>query len=539
MGSVGNVFCGGRGALGAAIALVSIFGAPAPADAQKQGGILRIPNIDSPASMSIHEEATVIAEGPMMPVFNNLVLFDQHVAQNSLETIVPELATSWSWNDDKTQLKFVLRQGVKWHDGKPFTAADVKCTWDLLLGKSAEKLRANPRRSWYRNLDSVAANGDYEAVFELKRPQPAFIALLASGWSPVYPCHVPPAQMRQHPIGTGPFKFVEFRPNESIKVARNPDYWKPGLPYLDGIEYTIIKNTATAVLTLATGKVDRTWAGVVPLPLMREIKSQAADIECGVYPWNIPRLLIINRERPPFDNPELRRAIGLSLDRKAFIDILSDGQGDLGGTMLPPPDGAWGMPAELLKTFPGYDPDVAKNRAEARQIMQKLGYGPDKRLAVPLTSRNVLAYRDPAVLAIDQLKEIYIDATLDLIDTTAWYPRISRKDYTIGLTVAENGLDDPDQQYYENYICGAERNYTGYCDAEVDKMIDRQSAEPDAEKRRKLVWEIERKLAEDGARPIVYYARTGYCSYPYVKNLTIMVNSNYNGWRFEDVWLDR
>ncbi len=500
---------------------------------------MRIPNIDSPASMSIHEEATFIAEGPMMPVFNNLLLFDQHVAQNSLETIVPELATSWSWNDDKTQLKFVLRQGVKWHDGKPFTAADVKCTWDLLLGKSAEKLRVNPRRSWYRNLDSVAANGDYEAVFQLKRPQPAFIALLASGWSPVYPCHVPPAQMRQHPIGTGPFKFVAFKPNESIKVARNPDYWKPGLPYLDGIEYTIIKNTATAVLTLATGKLDRTWAGVVPLPLMREIKSQAAGIECGVFPWNIPRLLIINRERPPFDNPELRRAIGLSLDRKAFIDILSDGQGDLGGTMLPPPDGAWGVPPELLKTFPGYDPDVAKNRAEARQIMQKLGYGPDKRLSVPLTSRNVLAYRDPAVLAIDQLKEIYIDATLDLIDTTAWYPRISRKDYSIGLTVAENGLDDPDQQYYENYICGAERNYTGYCDAEVDKIIDRQSAEPDAEKRRRLVWEIERKLAEDGARPIVYYARTGYCSYPYVKNLTIMVNSNYNGWRFEDVWLDR
>jgi peptide/nickel transport system substrate-binding protein len=345
--------------------------------------------------------------------------------------------------------------------------------------------------------------------------------------------------MRQHPIGTGPFKFVEFKPNESIKVTRNPDYWKRGLPYLDGIEYTIIRNTSTAVLTLATGKLDRTWPGVVPLPLMREIKGQAPQIECGIYPWNIPRLLIINRERPPFDNPELRRAIGLSLDRKAFIDILSDGQGDIGGTMLPPPDGTWGVPPEVLKTFPGYNPDVAQNRAEAREIMKKLGYGPDKHLAVPLTTRNVLAYRDPAVLLIDQLKEIYIDATLDLVDTTAWYPRVSRKDYGIGLTVAENGLDDPDQQYYENYICGAERNYTGYCDPEVDKMIDRQSAESDTEKRRKLVWEIERKLAEDGARPVIYYARTAYCSYPYVKNLTIMVNSNYNGWRFEDVWLDR
>ena len=399
MGSVGNVVCRARVALAAATALLSIFGVMGPADAQKQGVILRIPNIDSPASMSIHEEATVVSEGPMMPVFNNLVLFDQHVAKNSVDTIIPELAISWAWNDDKTQLKLVLRQGVKWHDGKPFTAADVKCTWDLLLGKSSEKLRVNPRRSWYRNLDSVTTNGDYEATFQLKRPQPSFIALLASGWSPVYPCHVPPAQMRQHPIGTGPFKFVEFKPNESIKVARNPDYWKPGLPYLDGIEYQVIRNTSTAVLALATEKVDRTWPGVVPLPLMREIKSQAPQIECGVYPWNIPRLLIINRDRPPFDNPELRRAMALSLDRKAFIDILSDGQGDIGGTMLPPPDGVWGVPPDVLKTFPGYDEDVAKNRAEARAIMQKLGYGPDKRLEIHLTTRNVLAYRDPAVLA--------------------------------------------------------------------------------------------------------------------------------------------
>ena len=147
---------------------------------------------------------------------------------------MPELATDWAWDEDGTKLIFHLRQGVKWHDGKPFTAADVKCTWDLMQGKSAEKLRVNPRKSWYTNLSEVVTNGDYEVTFVLKRPQPAFLALLASGMSPVYPCHVSPAQMRQHPIGTGPFKFVEFKPNEYIKVVKNPDYWKPGLPYLDG-----------------------------------------------------------------------------------------------------------------------------------------------------------------------------------------------------------------------------------------------------------------------------------------------------------------
>src|SRR6266700_1577852 len=143
------------------------------ASAQKPGGILKMYSPDSPASMSIHEEATVFAEGPMMGVFNNLVIFDQHVPQNSLQSVVPDLATGWSWSEDGTALTLALRQGVKWHDGKPFTAKDVACTFDMLTGKSSEKFRVNPRKSWYRNLEQVKTNGDYEVTFHLKQPQPA------------------------------------------------------------------------------------------------------------------------------------------------------------------------------------------------------------------------------------------------------------------------------------------------------------------------------------------------------------------------------
>src|SRR5690349_12698442 len=190
--------------------------------AQKRGGVLKMYFFDSPASMSIHEEATIAGQGPMMGVFNNLVMYKQDVPQASIESIVSDLASHWSWSEDGKELTFKLRQDVTWHDGKQFTSKDVKCTWDLLQGKATEKLRLNPRRAWYRNLDEVVPNGDYEVTFKLMRPQPAFIALLASGFTPVYPCDVSPAQMRQHPIGTGPFKFVEVKPNEYIKVARNP-----------------------------------------------------------------------------------------------------------------------------------------------------------------------------------------------------------------------------------------------------------------------------------------------------------------------------
>jgi peptide/nickel transport system substrate-binding protein len=231
--------------------------------------------------------------------------------------------------------------------------------------------------------------------------------------------------------------------------------------------------------------------------------------------------------------------MSLTLDRKAFIDIITEGQGDIGGTMLPQPEGIWSMPPELLRTLPGYNPDVAKNRAEGRKIMQKLGYGPDRRLAVTVSTRNVPGYRDAAVILIDQLKEIYIDGQLETIDTTQWYPRITRKDFTVGLNVSESAVDEPDQQFYENYVCTAERNYTGYCNQEVDRLVDQQSAETDKEKRKQLVWEIERRLAEDLARPIILYDRVATCWQPYVKGFVLHHNSIYNNWRYEDVWLDK
>jgi peptide/nickel transport system substrate-binding protein len=528
------------GWLGAAAAgCLAMAAGVVPAYAQKSGGVLTISFFDNPASMSLHEEATGAALRPMMGVFNNLVMYDQQVAQNSPASIVPDLATGWSWSEDGKELTFPLRQGVKWHDGKPFTAADVKCTWDLLTEKSSERLRVNPRKTWYLNLDSVTTNGDYEVTFHLKRPQPALLSLLASGWSPVYPCHVPPAEMRKRPIGTGPFKFVEFKPNEVVRTARNPDYWKPGRPYLDGIDWYIIKDIATRNLTFIAGKFDISSPYGTTMPLLDDVKKQAPQAVCEVTATNVSRNLILNRDKPPFDNAELRRALALSLDRKAFIDIITQGKGDIGATMLPPPEGLWGMPPEMLAKLPGYDPDIAKNRAEARKLMEKLGYGPDKRLAVTLSSRNIPAYRDPAVILIDQLKEIYVDATLEPVETVNWFPKIYRKDYTIAINGTESGVDDPDQQFYENFVCGAVRNYTGYCNKEVDALIDRQSAEANVDKRKQIVWEIERRLAEEGARPIIFYPRGGTCTQPYVKGLVTMVNSIYNGYRMEDVWLDK
>lgn len=521
------------------LAVLLVIASGSLALAQKAGGTLKITHRDNPPSASIHEEATISTVMPFMSVYNNLVVFDPKTRQNSIDAIVPDLATEWAWNADGTKLTFKLRDGVKWHDGKPFTSADVKCTWDMVKGGEDSKLRKNPRKSWYFNLNEVTVNGDREVTFHLGRPQVSLLAMLAGAFSPVYPCHVSAAQMRTRPVGTGPFKFAELKQNESVKVVRNPDYWKAERPYLDAIEFTIIPSRATSVLAFISGKVDMTFTAEITAPLLKDVKAQAPQAICEMLPTNTQANLLVNRDKPPFDNEQIRRAMVLSLDRKAFTGIISQGTNKIGATMLPPPEGLWGMPPEILETVAGYGPDVEKSREQGRKIMQALGYGADKPLKIKVSTRNIPTYRDQAIILIDNLKQVFIQGELEPLETAIWYNRMARKDYTVGMNVQGIGIDDPDVVFYETFSCGSERNYTNYCNAEIEKLFEQQSRMTDREQRKKLVWEIDRKLQEDGARPVVQHDWGATCWYPFVKGLNLAVNTIYNHWRFEDVWLDR
>jgi peptide/nickel transport system substrate-binding protein len=196
------------------------------------------------------------------------------------------------------------------------------------------------------------------------------------------------------------------------------------------------------------------------------------------------------------------------------------------------------MPPEMLKDLPGYDPDVTKNREQARAIMRKLGYGPDNRLKIKVLTRDLSFYKIPAIILIDQLKQVYFDGELDPVETPAFFPRVFRKDYTVGLNLQTSG-PDPDPILDGFYSCGSMLNWDGYCDAGTNKMIEQQSMEADPGRRKQILWAIERKLAEDFSRPIIFYPHGGTCWKPEVKGLTIMDNSVFNGHRREDIWLDR
>jgi peptide/nickel transport system substrate-binding protein len=210
--------------------------------------------------------------------------------------------------------------------------------------------------------------------------------------------------------------------------------------------------------------------------LGHDLQNQRPDAICDLPPGSVSTNLIVNREKPPFDNPELRRAMALALDRQSFLDIITEGQGFKAAAMQPPPGGLWGMPKEMLEKLPGYGPDVEANRDAARAIMTKLGYGPDKHLAIKVSTRDVPPYRDPAVILIDQLKQVWIDGELEPIDTAQWYLRVQRKDYTVGLNLTGTLVDDPDAMLYENYACGGVRQLQRLLQSR-DRQADRSAVD--------------------------------------------------------------
>ena len=345
--------------------------------------------------------------------------------------------------------------------------------------------------------------------------------------------------MRTRPVGSGPFNFVEFKSNESVKVVRNPDYWRAGHPYLDGIDWRIISNRSTRAPAFVAGEFDMTFSLDLTVALTKNVQSQSPRATCELQPTNNSFNLIVNREVAPFNNPQIRSALALTLDRKDFIDIITDGKGKIGGVMLAGPGGHWGMPPDIVAALPGYGGDVDKSRSQARKIMEALGYSPANPLKLKVSTRNIPLYRDPAALLIDQLKHIHVEGELDVIDTSVWFAKIARGEYSVDMNLTAGAIDDPDVNLYENYVSGSERNYTKYCNPRVENLIEAQSREIDFAKRRQIVWDVEKELAEDVARPIISQGMAGLRWQPYVKGFVLQHNSLYNNWRFDDVWLDK
>jgi peptide/nickel transport system substrate-binding protein len=523
-----------------AFAGVAAAAPPSAPAAGRPGGVLRLVQREElAAGFSIHETATIATIWPASPCFSNLVMFDPAKPTETLDTIVGELAERWSWQDGYRNVVFFLRRNVHWHDGKPFTSRDVKYTYDLVreAPDATGRLRVNPRKEWYANVEAIEATEPYTVVFRLKRPQPSLMMILASGQSPVYPAHVPPAELRTRCVGTGPFKLKEWRRGELVEYVRNPDYFVKDRPYLDGLRYVILTERGTQAAALQAGRVDVSFPGDTTKPIADQLHAAVPQLVITEIPANTGSNLLVNFTRPPFNDARVRQAISHAMDRHAYVRVVNHGGGVAGAGMLPAPYGSWGLAGNALEQLPGYG-KPAEEKAKARKLLAEAGYTAGKPLKIEVMTRSVASYLDFASFAVDELRQVGVEATLRQVETAQWYAATTRKEYELGANGNGFGLDDPDAIFYETYGCGSIRNYTGYCNEAVMKLLDQQSQEIDRKKRLALVHQIQVKLEEDTARPTLGWLLDYLTRWPSVKNL-VPHNSIYNNGRLTEVWLER
>jgi peptide/nickel transport system substrate-binding protein len=506
----------------------------------KSGGVLNVmQREDLPQGFSVHETSTISTVWPAMPCFNNLVLFDPLKKTESMDTIIGDLAEKWSWQDNYRNLVFFLHKGVKWHDGQPFTSKDVKYTFDMVreAPDATGKLRINPRKDWYANVEAIEAPDPHTVVFRLKRPQPSLLMMLASGYSPIYAAHVNPADYRTRCVGTGPFKVKEWRKGEFLEYVKNPDYFVKDRPYLDGLKYVVIVERGTRTAALQSGQLDVAMPGETTKGAAEQMKKAVPQLVVTPVATSVTDNIIMNQKKPPFDSAKVRLAVSYAIDRRALIHGVHQDGAVPAVAMMPKPFGVWGLVDKDLVTLPGYG-KPADMKEQARKLLAEIGYGPGKPLRIEMVTRAIAVYVDMASFVISELKQVGIEASLRQVETAQWHPMATRGDYQIGANLTGLGVDDPDANFYENFACGSPRNYGFYCSELVMKMLDQQSMELNPAKRLTQVVAVQKQLEADAARPTLDVRLDYFTHWPHVKGL-VPHHNIFNFGRMQEVWREK
>ncbi|MBI2886442.1 MAG: ABC transporter substrate-binding protein [Chloroflexi bacterium] len=506
-------------------------GGPQEVAQPKSGGVLNlVQTLGDPPSFDTHQESTGATTQSVHPSHDNLVRFDWFEP----EKIVPDLAEKWDVSADGRTYTFVLRKGVKFHNGDPFTSADVQFTLDRVM--NPPKGMVSPRRDQFSAITSIETPDDSTVKITVKRPNPSLLAALSQGVLPIYDKKWIEAKGNDIPKkeinGTGPFKMKEYIRGVSIESERNPDYWVKGRPYLGGVKSYYITDPNTAMAAFRTGQV--VMHSLEPGSI-KQIKDELSD-RVGFYPSEGEGFtaLIPNSKRKPWSEPKVREALNLVIDRPAFIQVLRSGEGTVGAYMKI--SGAWGLPQEELLKLPGYGKDKAKDIERAKQLMAEAGLGAG--MDVVILTRKLQSYIDTAVLFQDQLKKIGLNGTVKSYETSEAYDLIRKADYDLISWGFGYSLEDPDAVYGEFVVCNAPRNWGYACTPEVDALFEKQSQELDIAKRQALVREMERKAITSNAMILTHRSIGTTALYNYVKGYKPHAATR-NNQRFVEVWLDR
>ena len=514
-------------------ALIAAWPAPVQAaDTPRRGGVLLAVIGADPPSLDPHQESTFANIQLVAPLYNTLLQFDPY----SYPKIIGDLAAEWKISPDGLTYTFKIHPGIKFHDGSPLTAADVKATYDKIVfpPQGVRSVRQNA----YTAIAQVEAPDATTLVFKLKFPSSSLLANLASPWNVIFPkkyLDQDPNYFKTHAIGSGPFKFKAYTRGATFEGERNPGYWVKDRPYLDGYKFFISPETSVRAAAIRSGRAYIEFRDL-PSSEVEAIRKQLGDkVTVQHTPMTGQWGIAINNTAKPFNDVRVRQALTMGIDRYTMARVLEPltGLRYVGGLMRPGSE--WAMaPAELEK-LPGFGRDMDKNRAEARKLLAEAGF--PNGLKVVLKNRNVkLPYQDFAVFLIQEWRKIGVEAENRPLETAAWFndgQNTGNFELIVAPTVEFS--DDPDQ-FLGRYATGSTQNWGRFSDPQVDDLFSRQARSLDPVERKKLITQMEKRVLDSAYfMPGLWWSRN-LVHWTKVKNY-IAPPTHYTNQRLQDVWL--
>jgi peptide/nickel transport system substrate-binding protein len=442
-----------------------------------------------------HLNPAISTAGPLHAVadsiFNGLVSLDRD------GNAQPDLATSWTISPDGREVRFTLSPGVKWHDGKPFSAEDVKFTFEEVLFRFHARTRAGLAPA----VDSVEAPDADTVVFRLKRPHPALLRQLNVTEAPILPRHLYAGsdpnrnEANSRPVGTGAFRFESYKRDDSVVLARNENYFKPGLPKLERLVFRVIPEANTQVAALGNREVD--YLGRVAPSDVARLKDKATlfDTTSGPGGANCVMTLAFNLQRPALAALPVRRAFAHALNRQQMLDLVQFGQGRVAQAPIHSAIGWATLPGALQ----AYDLDPAKANA-LLDLAGLLRNATGERATLDLLMFP--AFARYAELMRQQLAAVGIALRLKPLDPAAFATSVfTQRDFDLALISYCNGVD-PEigvRRMYHSTAIGSVpfSNAAAYRNAEVDRLFDQAGSSTDTAARGDAYREMELIVARD------------------------------------------